>query len=245
MMRICLGVMLFALALALPAAAQESAAVLPFDALAMTPFGALPPAGPPMPASRNHHYIHYRVQAGRRYASGAELNALAAGVDLQWLGGSVAGVTVGRQWCPEEVQDCDSHAIAGVRGRLSLYTTGPTIGRIIQDHSASLMVAGEIGIGYAADVLDGRDACSFDIGLPVAIGLFQNIRVVPFLTPALGWEMDCADRDTSKPRMALGWGISLQQILMRGLDIHIGGQRVFRSGAGHQLGVGITMVPLF
>lgn len=244
-MRLVCVAALLGLAFAVPAAAQEADAVLPFDALAMTPFGALPPGGPPMPASRNHHYLHYRVLAARRYASGAELNALAVGVDLQWLGGSVAGVTVGRQWCPEEVTDCDSHVIAGLRGRLSLYTTGPTIGRAIHDYSASLMVATEIGIGYAADVLDGRDACSFDFGLPVAIGFFQRVRVVPFLTPALGWEMDCSDRDTSKPRAALGWGISFQQIFMRGLDIHIGGQRVFRTGAGHQVGVGVTLVPLF
>jgi hypothetical protein len=245
MMRALWAGALLALVGVLPAAAQESATVLPFDALAMTPFGALPPAGPPMPASRNHHYLHYRVLAGRRFAGGAELDALAAGVDLQWLGGSVAGVTLGRQWCPENQQDCDSHAIAGLRGRLSLYTTGPTIGRAIHDYSATLMVAAEVGVGYAADVLDGRDACSFDIGLPVALGLLQQVRVVPFVTPALGWEMDCADRDTSTPRIALGWGISLQQIFMRGLDIHIGGQRVFRTGAGHQIGVGVTLVPLF
>lgn len=231
------------LACARPAAAQDEP--LPFSGIGVTPIGALPPLGPPMPASRNHHYLHFRAQMGRRWVDGARLDAYAVGADIQWLGGSIAGLTIGEQRCTHAELECDSHRFVGARARISIFTTGPTIGRAFHDYSASLMVATEFGFGYAPNVLDRQDACSMDAAVPVALGFLQGVRVVPFLSPGFGWEMDCATRDTSTPHFLVGYGISFQQLFTRGLDLHIGGQKVFQTGGGSMFGVSISLVPLF
>ncbi|NIP79209.1 MAG: hypothetical protein GWM90_08375, partial [Gemmatimonadetes bacterium] len=87
-------------------------------AVEATPVGALPPLALPMPASRNHNYLVFRAQTGaRRGSGGGTLRAFAGGVDLQWRGGSVFGLTGGYQTrdCEGDVP-CDGHPFFGARG---------------------------------------------------------------------------------------------------------------------------------
>ena len=147
-----------------------------------------------MPASRNHNYWVGRLQAGTQWDNVAgDLASYAAGVDLQWRGGSTLGLTAGYQVadCEEDVIGCDSHPLFGARGRFNIITGGPTVAAIIGDNSATTTLGGEIGFGYAPNALGEQNACAIDLGMPVSLSLFQRIRVLSFLTPGIAWDVRC------------------------------------------------------
>lgn len=213
-----------------------------------TPIGALPPMALPMPASRNHHYWGIRLQGGARDGrQGSDLAALAAGVDFQFRGGSVYGVTAGYQErdCERPGPDCGKHTIFGARARINLMTGGPTVGALFRDYSATSTLGTELGLGYAPDVLPGKDACTLDMGVPMSVAMGQRVRVAAFFTPGVVWDMSCGPGGTpTRPSYLTGFGLGLQQLRNRGFDIYFGIQKIFRSNTGYQLGVSVTYVRL-
>jgi len=215
-----------------------------------TPIGALPPMALPMPASRDQNYWGLRLQAGQRQErSGPEnLLAFAGGIDYQLRGGSIFGLTGGyqrRQNCESTGSDCGGHALFGLRGRFNVVTGGPTIASIVGDESATSTLGTEIGFGYAPRVSPGVNACTLDVGLPYSIAMLQSVRVVPFITPGAVWDINCSSAQASSGRsFLLGFGIGLQQLGMRGLDVNIGAQRIFRRSTGLQLGISVSWVRL-
>lgn len=237
------------LVLARPLAAQ-TAGELHLRRLLSVPLGALPPQAMLMPASRNHNYWVGRVQAGTQWDNlVGDLATTAVGLDLQWRGGSSFGLTAGYQWadCEETITDCDAVAMIGGRARFNIVTGGPTVARIIGDNSATTTVGAEFGMGYAPKAIGGRNACAFDLGAPVSVSLFQKVRVLTFLTPGIAWDARCIVGSSSTPggvSTFLGAGIGLQQLASRGLDVSLGVQRIFREGAGLQLGINVTYVKL-
>lgn len=240
---------LLAALVAHPAAAQ-TAGELHLRRLLAVPIGALPPVAMLMPASRNHNYWVGRVQAGTNWdRKGTDLNAVAGSVDLQWRGGSAIGVTAGYQapGCTDQfVGDCPAHTLFGARARFSVITGGPTVAALIGDNSATTTIGTELGLGYTPNALSGRNACAVDVGMPISLSLFQKVRVVSFFAPALAWDVRCpfsGSVGTGVSTLA-GVGIGLQQLGKRGLDVSFGAQRIFRRGAGIQLGVSVTYVRL-
>ena len=245
-----LGLLVFAAALSGPsflrAQTLQSLPVMPVEA---TPIGALPPIALPMPASRDNSYWGLRLQSGQRRERGQEdLLAVAVGVDYQVSGGSIFGVTGGRQWrqnCQPTTSDCGGHNLYGARARFSLITGGPTIAGMLGDKSATSTLGTELGFGYAPNVTPGANACTFDIGVPLSIAMLERIRLVTFVTPGVVWDVDCSSENT--PRLQsylLGFGLGLQQLGFRGVDVHVGAQRIFRGTTGMQFGVSITWVRL-
>lgn len=236
------------MSLAQPLTAQ-TAGELHLRRLLSVPLGALPPAAMLMPASRNHNYWVGRLQAGTQWNNlVGDLTTTAVGVDLQWRGGSSFGLTAGYQTarCTASVTDCPSHAMIGGRARFNIITGGPTVASMIGDNSATTTLGAEFGMGYAPNAIGGRNACAFDLGAPVSLSLFQKVRVLTFLTPGFAWDARCIFAG-SRPGGAstfLGTGIGLQQLASRGLDVSVGVQRIFRAGAGLQLGVNVTYVRL-
>jgi hypothetical protein len=216
--------------------------------LEATPIGALPPLALPMPASRNHNYWGLRLQTGqRRGRESPDLSSIALGVDLQWRGGSVFGATVGYQDrdCDAPGDICGGHMMYGVRGRFNFITGGPSLGAMINDYSATTTIGTEIGIGYAPNVADGVRACTFDVGMPLSLALLQRVRLVPFLTPALLWDVDCSDRGPrTNVRFATSMGIGLQQLGLRGLDVYLGFQKIFQTDTGYHFGISVTWLRL-
>src|SRR5690606_24820252 len=170
-------------------AAQEE---LPFYRVEGTIIGSLPPQPLAMPASRNHNYWGFRLLAashlGRR---GADFDAIAGGVDLQWRGGSTLSATVGYQRTTCEVGQCNDHLMFETRGRFNFLTGGPTIAGALGDDNASTTVGFELGIGYSPDVAPRLNACAFDIGMPVAIAMLQSVRLVVFAKPSVAWDFHC------------------------------------------------------
>lgn len=213
-----------------------------------TPIGALPPMPLPMPASRDKNYWGLHLQWGERNerAGPENLLAIAAGVDYQLRGGSIFGLTGGyqrRQNC-QSTTDC-GHALFGARGRFNLFTGGPTVAAIIGDESATSTIGTEVGFGYAPSISPGVNACTIDAGVPFSVAMMQKVRVVAFVTPGIVWNINCSAEQTSHARSALiGFGVGLQQLGIRGLDVNIGAQRILRGATGLQFGISVSWVRL-
>lgn len=239
---------LVALPLALHAQTPTEPGELHLRRLLATPIGGLPPVAMPMPASRDRNYWAFRLQAGRhRREDTPDVRAVAAGVDLQWQGGSVIGVTAGYQvpQCGATDTDCANHFLFGARARAGLMSGGPTIAGGI-DHNATTTFGAEVGVGYAPDVRALEAACTVDVGAPVSIAMLQRVRVVTFLSPGVAWDVGCFRRSDqpSAASFVLGYGLGIQQLWSRGLDVNVGLQRIFRRGTGIQFGISFIYVRL-
>ena len=239
---------LIALVLCAPGVVRAQGSQLPIATEEATPIGALPPMPLPMPASRDQNYWGVRLQTGERSErSGPEnLFAVAAGVDYQLRGGSIYGLTAGYQ----QRQNCQSttncgHALFGARGRFNVFTGGPTVAAIIGDESATTTLGTEIGFGYAPSTSPGVNACTLDVGLPYSVAMLQTVRVVGFITPGAVWNIDCSAEQTSRTRsLLIGFGVGIQQLGARGLDVNIGAQRILRGATGLQFGISVSWVRL-
>ena len=230
-------------------AQAQTGQALPLLASEATPIGALPPIALPMPASRDDNYWGVRLQVGQRRERGPEdLLAVAGGVDYQVRGGSIFGVTGGYQWrqnCDAAVTDCGGHSLFGARARFNFMTGGPTIAGLIGDDAATTTLGTEIGLGYAPNVAPGVNACTVDLGVPLSIAMLERIHLVSFVTPGVVWDVDCSSEDTPRSRSFLiGFGFGIQQLGFRGLDVHVGMQRMFRGTTGVQFGVSVSWVRL-
>lgn len=244
------GLLLFAGALSGPSIARaQTVQSLPVLTAEATPIGALPPLALPMPASRDHNYWGFRLQTGQRRERGPEdLLTVAVGIDYQVAGGSIFGLTGGHQWrqnCQPSINDCAGHNLYGARARFNLVTGGSTIAGLIGDKAATSTLGTEFGFGYAPHVTAGVNACTFDAGVPLSIAMLERIRLVAFVTPGVVWDLDCsADNTPTLRSYLLGFGLGLQQLGFRGLDVHVGAQRIFRGTTGMQYGISITWVRL-
>jgi hypothetical protein len=214
--------------------------------LMATPTGALPPTAMPMPASRNHNYWGARVQAGHRRGGGEIPQfAVGGGIDFQWRGGSVFGVTGGYRTvdCNSADAECPGDGpILGARARFNVISGGPTIGALFGDNSATTTLGAEVGWGYARDALPGEDTCTVDIGVPISHAMLQTVRVVAFVSPGVVWEVGCGPQAASGASYLTSIGVGVQQLGGRALDMHVGTQKIFRSDTGYLLGVSVTYV---
>lgn len=230
------------------ALAQETATTPGPRPLEATTSGALPPMPLPMPASRNHNLWHFRLQVGqRRGREGGDLSAVAAGVDFQWRGGSVYGVTVGYQDrdCDPADPECGDHPFFGADARLNFLTGGPTIAALIGDHTATTTLGTELGVGYAPDIRPGLNACTADLGVPLSVAMLERVRIAAYVSPAVALELDCSGGDhATRLNFLTSVGIGVQQLGHRGLDVHLGLQKIFRSRTGYQIGISVVYVRL-
>lgn len=246
--RACLVMAVLAASPIASAPAQTPSSRIHITRLTSVPLGALPPIPAQMPASRNHNYWGYRLQAGHTgRTDAADLEAYAGGLDFQWRGGSVFSLTGGYQTpkCSAGDQDCAGHALFGARARVGLITGGPTVASLFGDYSGSTTLGTEIGFGYAPGAKGARGACAIDFGVPISVAMFQTVRVVSFISPGVAWDFGCTGVG---PGSGLSFmsslGIGVQQLWLRGLDVSLGLQRIFRGGADLQFGVTVSYVRL-
>jgi len=225
------------------AAAQEE---LPFNRVEGTIIGSMPPLALPMPASRNHNYWGLRLQAARHAGrTGIDLDGIAGGVDLQWRGGSIFGATAGYQRADCDVGDCNDHLMFESRARFNFITGGPTIAGPLGDSNASTTVGFEMGVGYAPDIMPDVNACAFDIGMPVSLAMLQSVRLVVFAKPTLVWDFHCGGTARELATTWIGsFGVGLQQLGLRGLDVNAGFKKLFRDDTGYVFGVSVSYVLL-
>ncbi len=217
--------------------------------LLATPITALPPLPLQMPASRNHSYIIVRLQSGFRDGpSGRQMHATAVGIDYQILGGSVVGLTGGFQNrdCGVPGVECGSHALFGARAQLNLITGGAFMAGLLRDNSTTSTVGLEFGGGYAPKVARDLTSCTIDTGLPIAIAKRrQRPRFTAFIKPGMIWDFSCGSSGpNTRKSYFTDFGLGLQQIAGRGLDIYLGAQKVFRARTGLAAGLTITYLRL-
>lgn len=213
------------------------------------PVTALGPLSLPMPASRNHNYLIGRLQSGfREGPSGTEMPAFAAGVDLQYRGGSIIGVTGGyqRRDCGSVGSGCGGHAMFGIRSQINLVTGGSLFAGLLRDNSATNTLGTEIEFDYAPKFAGDHNACAVDVGLPISVAKRrQRPRLVGYVTPGMIWDFNCG---SSGPPAHNTWktdfGLALQQVGNRSFDIYFGMQKLYRGKTGFQTGVSFTYVRL-
>ena len=239
----CALIILIAPARALAQASDDLIQILRLES---TPIGALPPIALPMPASRNHDYWGVRLQGGHREGrNGSDLGAIAAGIDFQYRGGSVVGITGGYQQrdCDMAGPSCGRHALYGVRTRINLITGGPTIGALFGDKNATSTLGGELGFGFAPNVLPDINSCTIDMGMPLSVSMLQRIRVVSYVTPGVAWDIGCGSQGPpTRTSWLTGFGLGIQQLGNRSTDVFVGMQKIFRGDTGYQIGISVTYV---
>lgn len=245
---VCLG-LTCALIAPMSVSAQTSDENLELLRLLATPIGALPPIALPMPASRSHNYWIGRLQFGDREGpSGSRMPAAAAGLDFQYLGGSIAGVTAGYQKRDCGIVDakCGGHPFFGVRGQLNLITGGRAMAALLHDNTTTSTFGAEVGGGYAPNVATNLNSCTVDVGLPFSVAKGrQRPRLVGFIKPGMMWDFSCGSSGPpSRKSYFTDFGLGLQQVGNRSLDIYLGMQRMFRSRTGLQAGLSLTYVRL-
>ncbi len=244
-------IFLFALVLPSLAHAQNQMSDREVEILRLlaTPFGALPPTSLPMAASRNHNYWQGRLQGGYRGGPNDEnLSSIGGGVDLQYRGGSILGLTGGYQKrnCSATV-DCESgHMLFGARAKIGLITGGSGVAGLLHDNSTTSTFGTEFGFGYAPNIAPDKNGCTFDVGIPYSIAKRrQRPRFVAYITPGMVWDMNCGSKGPATTKSYFtGLGLGLQQVGNRSLDIYLGVQKIYRADAGTQIGLSITYVRL-
>lgn len=214
-----------------------------------TPIGALPPIALPMPASRNNNYWIGRLQSGyRKGPGGSSMPAAAAGLDFQYRGGSILGVTGGYQKrdCGIAESECGGHALFGARAQINLVTGGAAMASLLRDNSTTSTLGTEVGFGYAPNYESGLDACTFDFGLPFSVAKRRHRpRLVGFVKPGVVWNFGCGSGGPpSHKNYFTDFGIGLQQVGNRSFDIYFGMQKMFRRRTGYQAGLSFTYVRL-
>jgi len=229
--------------------AQATDAELARLRLLGVPITALGPLSLPMPASRNHNYFIGRLQSGfREGPSGTEMPAFAAGVDFQYRGGSIIGVTGGyqRRDCGTLGSGCGGHAMFGVRSQINLVTGGSIFAGLLHDNSATSTLGTELEFDYSPNIADGIHGCAIGMGLPFSVAKRrQRPRLVGYVSPGIIWDFNCGSsgppsRDTWKT----DFGLALQQVGNRSFDIYFGMQKLFRGKTGFQTGLSFTYVRL-
>lgn len=237
--------------IALPqiAGAQATDADIALLRLVGVPNTALPPVSLPMPASRNHSYLIGRFQAGYREGpSGHAMPAFAGGIDLQYRGGSVLGITGGwqRRDCGIEGPNCGGHPLFGVRSQVNLMTGGSVFAGLLHDNSATSTFGAEFGFGYAPKVSGEVGACAVDFGLPFSVAKRrQRPRLVGFVSPGIIWDFTCGGNGPgSGKNYKTDFGLALQQVGNRSFDIYLGMQKIFRGKTGFQTGITLSYVRL-
>jgi hypothetical protein len=213
-----------------------------------TPIGALPAISLPMPASRYHSNFIGRFETGyRKGPSQTSLPATAVGLDYQYQGGSVFGVTAGEQRrdC-RIVPSCGYHALFGARAQINIITGGARLASLLRDNSTTSTFGAELGAGYAPHVTPNTSACSADFGLPFSVAKRrEQPRLVGYVTPGIVWDTDCAAGHLVKDHSYFtGFGFVVQQIGNSSLDMYVGFQKVFRLHTGYEMGITFSYVKL-
>ena len=257
------------LAVALAIAAVRDVGAQSFDetaaylALIDTHIGALAPFAPTERAERSNGQSRYLVQA--RYGrlspiDGLQNSTLAVSVDRalgKWIAAGTLGyvsVSCTQEW--EDFSDCDSDMMLGVSARRTLWRkplsqTRPAVGNrqsaAARSVDRSLIAGIEGSAGYSPRQGERAMAvaASFPAGLIVQK---QNLRVLPFLSPGIGYgrlgdtRFDEDDAATSFGTMLLmiGGGVGLE-FLGSGFGATLGFQKVLKAGgSGTALGLAVS-----
>ena len=249
MIRRSLFAALVALAAPLGLRAQATDSELRILRLLSIPVNALPAIGAPMPASRNHSYLIGRLQGGlRKGPGGSAMPAVAAGIDLQYKGGSTLGITGGYQKrdCGTLGDNCGGHAMFSVSSDINLMTGGSLFAGLLHDNTTTSTLGLSLGFDYAPKYAEDKNACAIDVGVPFSVAKRrQRPRLVGYVTPGIVWDFNCGSSGPSGSKTyRTDFGLALQQVGNRSFDIYFGMQKLFRGRTGFLTGLSFSYVKL-
>jgi hypothetical protein len=141
------------------------------------------------------------------------------------------GITAGAATC----NGCDPVIMLGAD-----WTT-PLLRRSTSDGSLGLGLTAAVGAGIpTADDADGF-ALSGSLGLPLSMiaGDPARLRVIPYITPAVGFGALTGDGGASDVRPMLGGGVGV--VAAGGFGVSAGVQKVFVDGGEAVFGVALTI----
>lgn len=236
----------------LPTAVHAQATQTEIELLRLisVPHTALSPLSLPMAASRNHNYLIGRLQTGyRKGPGGAAMPAVGAGIDLQYRGGSLLGITGGWQKrdCDIAGASCGGHAMFGARTQINLVTGGSLFASLLRDNTTTSTLGLEMNFGYARKVIGDTNACAFDFGVPFSVSKRrQRPRIVGYVSPGMMWDWGCGGVRGAPKRKTYrtDFGLALQQVGNRSLDVYFGMQKLWKRNVGLQTGLSFTYVRL-
>lgn len=206
------------------AQAQEAGA---YHALHATPIGAVAPTAPNLGPQRTSFRAHYG-----RHDVGGNTNTFAGGVDFPAGMNTSFGFTLGYRTFPAGGQN---HWMVGTH----------LAGNVVGATDGVRPAPGALGLGYKAELGYGRienvDAFGAAVSAPISLSLGSGeSRIVPFVSPGLGWGSWNAPNDNqSDIRFMLGGGLGLD--VAGGTGIHLGARRIMATGAEMQYGLGVTL----
>ena len=216
--------------LARSAQAQSEGDAAAYLALTLTPTGAFAPlAGASWldDSARGAFSLRY----GRlSYDDDDSIHNIGVSADFG-AGRSRVGITAGAVTCSE----CDAILMFGADWTTSLVrraSTERTVG-------VGMTIAGGAGIP-TADGADGM-ALSASVGLPITLvaGNPSGLRVIPYLTPAIGFGTLTGEGGASGVRPMLAGGIGFAAA--NGVGLSAGVQKVFIEGGEAVLGLALTI----
>ena len=246
------GISFALLAIAFPSVMSAQAADTDIELLRLlgVPHTALGPISLPMPASRNHSYLIGRLQSGYRHGPGGNaLPAVGVGVDYQYRGGSIIGLTGGWQKrdCSLVSDNCGGHAMFGARTQINLMTGGSLFASLLRDNTVTSTLGLEANFGYAPKVIGDINGCVLDWGVPFSVAKRrQRPRIVAYVSPGMIWDFSCGGDSgpPTKKSYRTDFGFALQQVGNRSFDIYLGMQQIWRRKVGFQTGGSFTYVRL-
>jgi hypothetical protein len=127
-----------------------------------------------------------------------------------------------------------------------MLTGGAMMAGILRDNSTTSTFGAEFGFGYAPKVAHDLNSCTVDAGLPFAVSKRrQRPRLTAFIKPGVIWDYSCGSSGPDSRKSYSGdFGLGLQQIAGRSLDIYLGAQKLFRARTSLAYGLTITYVRL-
>lgn len=220
-------------------------------ALTSTPLGALLPAAPPMPTSRdNLAVIGLRAVYGTRDLGNTSnrLTTYGLAADVLFQGRTMLSALFGYQRTGDDVcelESCPSRRLMGaVRFSGNLVTTRPFLPvPFFTANNATGSAGFEIGAGFGSRAFGDRSHWATDVSIPLSLSVGQRFRVVPFAVPTLAFVWGTTPRKWSRDAMVVAsGGLGIQEIGqligIPGVDVTFSVQRAFMP---HGTALGVTL----
>jgi hypothetical protein len=213
----------------------------PLAALAGTPLGALLPAAPPMPTSRDNLMVFgVRGLYGWRDAGEApgRLTTYGLGGDVQFQGRTLLSGDFGVQRASDCLAEaCPEHRVlAAMRLSGNLVTTRPFLPvPFFTENNATGSAGFELAAGWGSRAFGDRAHWSANFSVPLSLSVGQRFRVVPFALPTLAVVWGTSDRQWSRDtRILVSGGLGVQEVGrvlgIPGVDLTFSAQRAFMPG---------------
>lgn len=216
-----------------PAAAQSVGDAAAYTALVLTPTAGVAPAPRAWMTDQPQRTAGIGANWGHIAAAGGNIDTFVADVTIPFTRGDVA-LQMG--YLATSCAVCEGHFVAGATVEGSVYQLA------LSEHARfGIGLRAQAGVG----VPSGGTLWSGTFGIPLSLSASGSgqLRIVPFVTPAIGVGRVSGGGDSETgSRFMLSGGIGLLNI-GRGINLHVGVHKVFIDRGKAVFGAGIGFSP--